>query len=72
MPRITKNMDTQKTKDGEITFSYLMLAKNNYTTWSISMKIFLQAEGVWEAIDSKDTKVVIEDKKDKMAMEAIY
>nr|XP_017228118.1 PREDICTED: uncharacterized protein LOC108203631 [Daucus carota subsp. sativus] len=36
------------------------------------MKVFLQAYNVWEAVEPKDPKTVIEDKADKRAMAMIY
>lgn len=49
-----------------------MLTKTNYTTWALKMKVFMQAHGVWEAVEQKDQKVTIEDRTDKIAMAAIY
>lgn len=49
-----------------------MLTKSNYTAWSVKMKVFMQAHGIWEAIAPKDPKAVIEEKKDKLALVAIY
>lgn len=49
-----------------------MLTKTNYTAWAKKMKVFLQAYNVWEAVDPKDPKAVIENKADKRAMAMIY
>ncbi|CAH9098259.1 unnamed protein product [Cuscuta epithymum] len=71
MPR-NFTMDGSKNKEGAVSLQYPMLAKNNYTPWAIKMKVFMQAQGVWDAIEPADPKAEIEDRKDKMAMAAIY
>ena len=38
----------------------------------MKMIVFMQAHGVWEAIEPKDPEVAVEEKKDKMALAAIY
>lgn len=43
-------MDVSKPKEGSIGLNYPMLARNNYTAWLLKMKVFMQAQGVWEAI----------------------
>lgn len=67
-------MTTQmsKSKDGSIGLSYPMLARSNYTAWSIKMRVFMQAQGVWEAVESSDPKTVVEAKMDNVALAAIY
>lgn len=49
-----------------------MLTKSNYTVWALKLKVFMQAHGVWEAIEPKDPKNVVEDKNDKKALAIIY
>ncbi|XP_074337557.1 uncharacterized protein LOC141674757 [Apium graveolens] len=63
--------ETSKVKDGMIGLSYPMLNRGNYTVWSIKMKVYLQAQGVWHAVEA-DSTTPDEEKTDKMAMEAIY
>lgn len=65
-------MDTSKTKDSSFGLSYPMLIKVNYTAWALKMKVFMQAHGVWEAIEPKDGKATVEDKIDKQALAVIY
>lgn len=66
-------METSKGKESSsFGLSYPMLTKSNYTAWAMKMKVFMQAHGVWEAIESKDPRAVIEDKVDKRAMAIIY
>lgn len=68
-------METGKNKEGSIGLSYPMLTKTNYTAWAMKMKVFMQAHGVWEAIEPKepkDPKAAIEEKIDKRAMAVIY
>ncbi|XP_074369120.1 uncharacterized protein LOC141709733 [Apium graveolens] len=63
--------ERSKVKDGMIGLSYPMLNRGNYTVWSIKMKVYLQAQGVWHAVEAEST-MPDEEKTDKMAMAAIY
>lgn len=63
--------EISKTKDG-VGLSYLMLARSNYTVWAIKMRVFMQAHGVWDAIDPKDSNSKVDERKDKTALAAIY
>ncbi|GJZ17554.1 putative reverse transcriptase domain-containing protein, partial [Tanacetum coccineum] len=59
-------------KDGQITLHYPMLSRSNYAAWAIKMRVFMQAQGVWEAVEPRTANTVVEVKKDKMALAAIY
>ena len=72
MPRATTRMDPGKNKEGAVSLSYPMLTRVNYTTWASKIKVYMQTYGVWEAVVPKDSKVVVEDKMDKIVMDAIY
>ena len=65
-------MDMNKAKGGSFGLSYPMLVRSNYTTWSLKMKDFMQAQGVWSVVEPSDAKVVIEEKTDKIALAMIY
>lgn len=65
-------MDMTKGNEGSIGLNYPMLTRENYTAWALKMRVFMQAQGVWEAVQSSDPKVVVETKTDKMALAAIY
>lgn len=65
-------MDMNKAKGGSIGLSYPMLEKGNYTAWAIKMKVFMQAQGVWSAVEPTDPKSVIEDNTDNVAIAMIY
>ena len=65
-------METLKTKESSVSLSYPMLTKNNYIMWSLKMKVFMKARRVWGAIEQKDPKVIVDDKKVQMALAAIY
>lgn len=65
-------MDTGKGKNGSIGLSYPMLARSNYTTWALKMKVFMQAQGVWNAVSPSDDKAIVDDKNDKVAMAMMY
>lgn len=65
-------MDVSKSKGGSMGLSYLMLTKTNYTAWSLKMKVFMKAHRVWEAVETSDTKIVVEDRMDKIALAMIY
>lgn len=71
MPKNT-TMETVKNKDGSVGLNYPMLTKSNYTAWSLKMKVYMQAHGIWEAVETTNTKGTLEDKTDKMALAAIY
>lgn len=59
-------------KDGQVTLHYPMLSRMNYTAWAIKMKVFMQAQGVWDAVEPRTANTAVEVKKDKMALAAIY
>ena len=43
---------------------YPMLTRSNYTTWAIKMKVFVHAQGVWDAVKHDDPKEKVDMKKD--------
>nr|GEV32939.1 hypothetical protein [Tanacetum cinerariifolium] len=47
-------------KDRQITLHYLMLSRTNYVAWAIRMRVFMQAQGVWEAVEPQTTNMVVE------------
>ncbi|KAL8120481.1 hypothetical protein AgCh_017596 [Apium graveolens] len=58
-------MDNNKAKGGgSIGLSYPTLTKNNYTSWALKMKVYLQAQGVWITIEPNDPKSTVEEKTD--------
>lgn len=59
-------------KDGQITLHYPMLSRTNYGAWAIKMKVFMQAHGVWEAVEPRTANTVVDTKKDKIVLAAIY
>ena len=65
-------METIKTKESSVGLSYPMLTRNNYTTWSLKMKVFMKAQGVCGAIKKKDPKMAVDDKKVQVELAAIY
>lgn len=65
-------MEENKSKEGIVVLSYPMLTKSNYIAWSLKMRVFKQAHGIWEAIEPADPKTKTKDKKDKVALVAIY
>ncbi|XP_074336191.1 uncharacterized protein LOC141673354 [Apium graveolens] len=64
-------MEMKKAKDS-IGLSYPMLTRSNYTAWALKMKVFIQAQGVWIALEPNDPKGAVEEKIDKVAMAMIY
>lgn len=62
-------MDNGKNKGGSFGLTYPMLAKGNYTAWALKMRVFMQAQGVWNAIEAPDPK---DEKSDKIALAMIY
>ena len=65
-------MDVNKLKGGSIGLSYPLLAKGNYTAWSMKMRVYMQAHGVWDAVEPSDPKAAVEGKTDKIALAMIY
>ena len=65
-------MDVNKAKGGSFGLSYPMLAMSNYIILSLQMKVFMQAQGVWAAVEPSDAKAVIEEKMDKVALVMVY
>ncbi|XP_074326581.1 uncharacterized protein LOC141664523 [Apium graveolens] len=65
-------METVKRKYGLVGLIYPMLTKSNYTAWALKMKVYMQAHGIWAAVEPINTKEPIEDKTDKMVLVAIY
>ena len=47
-------------KNSSVTLHYSMLTKLNYSVWAIKMRVNLQAQGVWDAVQNKD----VEEQKD--------
>ena len=45
-----------------------MLNKSNYGAWEIKMKVFMKAQGVWEAVVAGD----VDERQDQMALAAIF
>ncbi|XP_074351808.1 uncharacterized protein LOC141690955 [Apium graveolens] len=66
------NVDVNKLKGGSFGLSYPMLDRTNYTSWSLKMKVVMQAQGVWGTVEPIDPKVAVEDKIDKIALAMIY
>ncbi|KAK1361327.1 hypothetical protein POM88_045801 [Heracleum sosnowskyi] len=65
-------MDVNKFKGGSVGLSYPTLTRENYTVWSMKMRVFMQAHGVWEAVEPSDPEVVVAGKVDKVALAMIY
>ncbi|CAM8930696.1 unnamed protein product [Rhodiola kirilowii] len=57
--------------EGSVSLTYPMLSRDNYASWAIKVKVFMEAQGVWEAVEPP-TGVVVDQRRDKMAMAAIY
>ncbi|XP_074323271.1 uncharacterized protein LOC141660206 [Apium graveolens] len=65
-------MESSKVKECSFGLSFPMLTKTNYIAWSLKMKVFMQAHGVWDAIEPKEATTTVEDKVDIRAMTIIY
>lgn len=59
-------------KGGSMGLSYPMLTKSNYTAWALKLKVFMQAHGIWEAVEPTDPKNIVEERIDKIALAMIY
>lgn len=71
MPNVT-TMEVRKIKGGAVGLSYPILACSNYTAWFLKMKVFMQAEGVWNVMESDGPKDTVEERTDKVALAMIY
>nr|GEZ49513.1 hypothetical protein [Tanacetum cinerariifolium] len=58
--------------DNLISLHYPMLMRSNYAAWAIKMRVFMQGQGVWEAIESRTRNTAIDVKIDKLALASIY
>jgi hypothetical protein len=47
---------------------YPMLAEDNYGAWTVKMKIFMRAQGLWAAVEGRQA---VDDRLDQMALAAI-
>ncbi|XP_039121641.1 uncharacterized protein LOC120258329 [Dioscorea cayenensis subsp. rotundata] len=56
-------------ESSSVSLHYQMLTKTNYSTWAIKMSVYLQAQGVWDAIQPGTE---VETRRDKIALTAIY
>ncbi|XP_074336000.1 uncharacterized protein LOC141673166 [Apium graveolens] len=65
-------METPRTKKCGVAVNYPMLTKSNYTAWSLKMKVFMKAQGVWGAIEQKEPMVAVDERTVQMALAAIY
>lgn len=51
-----------------VSLHYPVLTRSNYATWAMKMKVYMRAQGVWDAIEPGDADT----RKDQMALAAIY
>ena len=71
MPKMTT--EKTKLKEGALGLNYPMLARSNYTAWSLKMKTFMKAHGVWDAVEiSKGDETAVDEKHDQIALAVIY
>lgn len=69
---MTGNDNGNGQKDNQISLHYPMLTRENYAAWAIKMRVFMLAQGVWDAVEPRTSNTVVETKKDMMALAAIY
>lgn len=61
-----------KVKEGGIGLSYPTLSRSNYTSWDLKMKVFMQAQNVWEEVERKDQNTKVDEGNDRVALAIIY
>ena len=61
-----------KMKEGGVGLTYPTLSRSNYTSWALKMKVFMQAQNVWEAVEPKDQNTKVDERKDRVALAVIY
>ncbi|KAL8107947.1 hypothetical protein AgCh_024380 [Apium graveolens] len=49
-----------------------MLDRSTYTAWALKMKVYMQVQGVWNAVEPNDPKKPVEEKIDKLALIMVY
>ena len=59
-------------KESSVSLHYPMLTRENYAAWAIKMRVFMLAQGVWDAVEPRTSNTFVEMKKDMMALAAIY
>ncbi|XP_010534020.1 PREDICTED: uncharacterized protein LOC104809675 [Tarenaya hassleriana] len=64
----SEGLETTKIKEGSVSLQYPLLTKTNYTVWAMKMEIYMQAQGVWDAIELEGS---VDKSKDKMTRAAI-
>src|SRR3954470_1855520 len=70
MAMVTFTSTSPVIKEGGITLHYPMLTSTNYSTWAIKMEVFMEAQGVWDAVEP-EAGVAVE-KKDKLVLACIF
>ncbi|KAE8797350.1 hypothetical protein D1007_27457 [Hordeum vulgare] len=61
-------MSTSKANGDGVTIQYPMLDGDNYGVWTVKMKIFMRARGVWAAVEGEGA---VEETKDQEAFTII-
>ncbi|XP_021602540.1 uncharacterized protein LOC110607701 [Manihot esculenta] len=56
-------------KEGGVSLQYPLLTKTNYAVWEIKMQVYMQAQGVWDVVESEDP---IDPRSDRIALAAIF
>lgn len=62
-------MSRQPTREGSVTLQYPLLTRDNYAAWAIKMKVYMCAQGVWDAVEATDG---VDARQDQIALAAIY
>ncbi|BAF25780.1 Os09g0551200 [Oryza sativa Japonica Group] len=68
---IVEHSASRSMREGGVSLPYPMLTSTNYSTWAIKMEANMEAQGIWDAIESAADDVV-EKKKDKMALACLF
>nr|AAM01114.1 Putative retroelement [Oryza sativa Japonica Group]AAN04951.1 Putative retroelement [Oryza sativa Japonica Group]AAP52934.1 retrotransposon protein, putative, Ty1-copia subclass [Oryza sativa Japonica Group] len=63
----SRELVVQQVKEAGVTLRYPVLTSSNYIEWSLLMKVNMQAQGVWDAVELGNT----EHRIDRMALAAI-
>nr|GEX85834.1 putative zinc finger, CCHC-type [Tanacetum cinerariifolium] len=58
-------------KENPVTFQCPVLTSTNYTTWAIKIEAIMDAQGLWESVESA-AGVAVDEKKSKMARAFIF
>ncbi|XP_021629670.1 eukaryotic translation initiation factor 3 subunit C-like [Manihot esculenta] len=65
----TKTVVRAPVRERGVSLQYPLLTKTNYAAWAIKMQVYMQAQGVWNVVESEDP---VDPCSDRIALAAIF